>query len=325
MPPTLVFDRSSRARIELSGASAVATLNGLITNDVAALKPGQGQYAAALTAKGKIVADLYVLMLDDRLLLDVAPAAAVGLRDMLTKFVNPRFATRHDVTEETAELHVVGPRAAEFVAAVTGVVTDVLGALPMYSHVVGAMSETAIRIAHLPPVGAAQLPVFALLMPRAIASDVRSAIEALGATAGDDTIWNVLRVESGTPAWGADMDENTLPQEANLDELHAVSYTKGCYVGQETVARIHFRGHVNRSLRRIAVAGDDLVPEGASLLDRDNRTVGDVRSIAHSDALGVIGIAMIRREVNDGEALAVRWDGGGTDAMVIGKAKGAIG
>lgn len=324
MPPTLVFDRSARARIELAGASAVATLNGLVTNDVAALKPGLGQYAAALTAKGKIVADMYVLQFDDHLLLDAPAPAAAGLRDMLTKYVNPRFAARRDVSETTAELHVAGARAADIVAGVTGVPAETLAALQPYSHVAAAIGDAVVTVVHLPAIGAAQLPLLALLMPAAIAGAVCDSLLSLGADRADDETWETLRVEIGMPAWGSDMDETTLPQEANLDEMHAVSYTKGCYIGQETVARIHFRGHVNRSLRRIAMAGDELVPRGATLLDRENRSVGEVRSVVRSDVLGVIGIAMVRREIDDGETLAVRWDGGGTDAMVVGKAKGAI-
>ena len=113
MHPTLLIDRSDRARFEISGTHAVATLNGLVTNDVAALKSGHGQYAAALTAKGKIVADMILLMLDDRIQVHASPASAPGLRAMFTKFVNPRFATLADVTEITGDLTLVGNGAVE--------------------------------------------------------------------------------------------------------------------------------------------------------------------------------------------------------------------
>jgi folate-binding protein YgfZ len=105
------------------------------------------------------------------------------------------------------------------------------------------------------------------------------------------------------------MDDNTIPQEANFDQLHAISYTKGCYVGQETVARVHFRGHVNKHLRGIRGAGVDLIHSGATLHDEAGAEVGDVRSAVRSPRLGAIALAMIRREVEPGAALTARWKG----------------
>jgi len=326
MHPTLLIDRSDRARIEISGAQAAATLNGLVTSDVAALKPGQGQYAAALTAKGKIVADLVVLMLDDRLQIHAAPAAAVGLRAMLAKFVNPRFATRSDITEDTCDLTLVGSNAAETLArASSGSVTeDTLTTMPQFYHVSSTIGNIPIRIVRLPEVGASNESVYSVIALRTTLDVVRATLRAAGAIDADSTSMDVLRVESGYPEWGIDMDENTLPQEANLDDMHAVSYTKGCYIGQETVARIHFRGHVNRTLRRLTFADDAQPPRGAILQDSEHRAIGEVRSTARSERSGSIGIGMVRREIDDGAAIDVHWDGGATTAIVTGKAKGAI-
>jgi len=326
MRPTLLIDRSDRARIEISGAHAVATLNGLVTNDVAALKTGQGQYAAALTAKGKIVADMVVLMLDDRLQLHASPAAAPGLRAMLTKFVNPRFAMLADVSDATSDLTLVGGNAAELLArASNGMIgVDALAALPHFSHVTATLGGDTVTIVHLPAIGANNESVYSIIMTREVVEAVRETLYAAGAVGASDVAMETLRVESGFPAWGIDMDDNTLPQEANLDEMHAVSYTKGCYIGQETVARIHFRGHVNRSLRRLTFASGVEPPRGAVLQDSEHRGIGDVRSTALSEREGAIGIGMVRREVDDGETIDVHWEGGGTSATVTGKAKGAI-
>jgi len=323
---TLLIDRSDRARFELSGANAVATLNGLVTNDVAALKPGHGQYAAALTAKGKVVADVIVLMLEDRLQLHASPAAAPGLRTMLTKFVNPRFATLNDVTESTADITVVGQQAASTLAiAADGSITaDALDALPYFSHAQATMGSRAVMIVRLPSIGSSNQSVYSIIPSRADLDTVRESLYSAGADDGSEAVLDRLRVESGFPEWGADMDENTLPQEANLDEMHAVSYTKGCYIGQETVARIHFRGHVNRSLRRLTFADGVQPPRGAVLQDSEHRAIGEVRSTAFSENAGAIGIGMVRREIDDGSTIDVRWDGGNTSAVVIGKAKGAI-
>ncbi len=326
MHPTLLIDRSDRARIEISGSQAVATLNGLITNDVAALKPGHGQYAAALTAKGKIVADMIVLMLEDRLQIHTAPAAAPGLRGMLTKFVNPRFATHTDISGDTADLTLVGDGAAAVIARASNdsVSLEALNALAQFWHIRGMIGTASVTIVRLPEIGARGTSVYSVIAHRIHLDDLRGALRAAGAVDADASAMNVLRVESGYPEWGIDMDENTLPQEANLDDVHAVSYTKGCYIGQETVARIHFRGHVNRSLRRLTFADGPEPPHGAVLQDAEHRSIGDVRSTARSEIAGTIGIGMVRREIDDGQSIDVHWDGGSTSAVITGKAKGAI-
>jgi folate-binding protein YgfZ len=122
-------------------------------------------------------------------------------------------------------------------------------------------------------------------------------------------------VEAGRPAWGRDIDDTTLTQEANLDELQAISYEKGCYTGQETVARVHFRGHVNRYLRGLVLERDD-VPPGAALWLSDKQ-VGDVRSVVISPRLGPIALGMVRREVPAGERLEIRMDGRNANATVV--------
>lgn len=326
MPHTLLIDRSDRARIEFSGAHAVATLNGLVTNDVAALKAGHGQYAAALTAKGKIVADMTLLMLDDRIQVHASPASATGLRAMFAKFVNPRFATLTDVTYVTGDITLVGSDAAEVVSRASNgsAGAEELLALPHFSFIFTAIGGARAMIVHLPSIGATNERVYSVIMARDALESVRVALRDAGAADATPEAIDALRIESGIPEWGVDMDENTLPQEANLDDLHAVSYTKGCYIGQETVARIHFRGHVNRSLRRLRFANGVLPPHGAVLQDSEHRGIGDVRSVATSEREGAIGIGMVRREIDDGDAIDVHWEGGATTAIVVGKAKGAI-
>src|SRR5207253_7970098 len=131
-------------------------------------------------------------------------------------------------------------------------------------------------------------------------------LEQAGASGASALAWDVARVEAGRPEWGLDMDETTIPQEANFDELGAISYTKGCYTGQETVARVHFRGHVNRHLRHLRAAGPEPPLAGADLLDAAGKSVGDVRSTAASPRLGGIAIGMVRREVELGTSLLAR-------------------
>ena len=151
-------------------------------------------------------------------------------------------------------------------------------------------------------------------LPTRNAAVVRSRFEASPSKRATREVWNVARVEGGRPAFGIDMDENTLPQEANLDTLGAISFEKGCYTGQETVARIHFRGHVNKNLR--ALFGSAPLPQGAAVLDESGKTVGDVRSTVVSPRLGPIAIAMVRREVADGQQVIVAGDFGAISARV---------
>jgi len=321
MSHVLLFDRAGRGRIRFTGAAAVPTLNGLVTNDVAALEPGRGQYAAMLTAKGKIVADVRIVRRADDVLVDAAPRAAAGMRDMIKKFVNPRFAAYEDVSDQAATFTVTGLGADVVAAAAAGVPVADVAALPPFGHLTGAEGVLVLRT---PEIG---LPAYDLVVPSADRERVWGAALAAGARVAGEAEWEGLRVAAGWPAWGIDMTDATLPQEANFDELQGVSYTKGCYIGQEPVARIHFRGHVNRTLRRLAFA-DPAPPAGAALWTAESE-VGDVRSVARTAEGAAVGIGMVRREVAGDAALVARWtDAAGaemtTGVSVVGKAKGAI-
>ncbi len=158
---------------------------------------------------------------------------------------------------------------------------------------------------------------FALIVPREMQERVWHAIvEHGGRPAGLDA-FEIARMEAGRPEWGVEIDDSTLAQEANLDALHAISYTKGCYTGQETVARIHFRGHVNRHLRGLRFDEAATIPAGAELSDASGKAVGQVRSSAISPRLGGIALAMIRREVEDGAELTAVWEGGSGQSVVL--------
>jgi len=152
---------------------------------------------------------------------------------------------------------------------------------------------------------------------------VKTRLAAACVHAGTSETWEIARIESGRPQWGADMDDSTLPQEANFDELGAISYTKGCYIGQETVARVHFRGHVNRFLRRLRFVSRPAPPKGAELLDESGKVIGDIRSVALSPRYGGVALGMVRREVTPGTTLQARWSGGECSVQVEQNEKGA--
>lgn len=322
----LLVDRSHRGRVRISGPKAAEMVTGLVTNDVMSLAPGQGQYAAALTPKGKIVADVRIFAVAaspalslstpaavDSLLVDAPARAAAGWLDMVRKFINPRVAPYRDESESLGDLGVFGPQARRVVAEVTGVTGAALSALPSYAHVSADVEGTPVTVARAPELG---VDGFELFAPAGATAMLAARLLRAGAVRGGLAAWELARVEAGRPEWGLDIDESTIPQEANFDELHAISYTKGCYVGQETVARVHFRGHVNRHLRGLRFAQHALPPFRAVLVDATGKPVGEVRSTAHSPQLGPIALAMVRREVGLGDSVTVRWESGETVATV---------
>lgn len=301
-----VFDRSHRTRIRVSGDRAREMVSGLVTNDVSALAPGQGCYAAALSAKGKIVADVRVFGEEQSVLVDAPVRAGAAWAAMVKKFVNPRVAPHVDVTQSLRDIGVFGATARHVVSGVTGVPAPALDAMLPYAHLALDVGGHRAMVARVPDLG---VDGFELLVPAEAFTAMWKAVVDAGAMPAGLEVWEIARVEAGRPEWGLDMDDATIPQEANFDELHAISYTKGCYVGQETVARVHFRGHVNRHLRGLRSAGMDAPPQGATLHDESGAQVGEVRSSVRSPRLGGVALGMVRREVLMGASLTARWTG----------------
>jgi folate-binding protein YgfZ len=327
----LLVDRTHRDRWTLRGPKAREALTGLVTNDIVSLAPGQGHYAAALTPKGKILADVRVLAVDAAaaatpvagdgagswldgvaLVVDVPARAAEGWGAMLRKYLNPRVAPYARVTEQVRAFGLYGTHARDALAAAFGTPPSALGQLAPYAHATLVAHGTPLLVVRVPDLG---LDGFEVLVPAEAfdATWARVASAAPGIVAGGEVAYGIARVEAGYPEWGLDIDDGTIPQEANLDELRAISYTKGCYTGQEVVARVHFRGHVNRHLRGLAYPPDGtVIPRGAQLLDESGKVVGDVRTSALSPRLGGVALGMVRREVPLGTTLLARWpaDGG---------------
>ena len=310
----ILVDRSHRTRMTFEGDHRAETLTGLVTNDVASLAVGSGLYAAALTPRGKIIADVRIFARDADLLVDVPVRAADGWNAMVRKYVNPRTTRYADRGGELADVGLFGAHARDIAAAIGGVSAEALSTLAPYAHVTASFDGAAFAVARVPDIG---IEGYELFVPGEMRAVVwRRALELGAVPAGLDA-WDVARIEAGRPEWGLDIDESTIPQEANFDALHAISYTKGCYTGQETVARVHFRGHVNRHLRGLTYPGSNPLPRGAQLFDESDKNVGDVRSAAVSPRLGGIAIAMVRREMTPGSVVRARWDGGESSAVVL--------
>jgi folate-binding protein YgfZ len=293
----VLVDRSSRLRMTFSGEKAKEALGGLVTNDVALLAPSLAQRTLALTPKGRVIAMVRVFDRGADLLVDCEPSSAEGFATMIRKFVNPRLAKHEVVTDRTDCLGVYGPRAARALETAVGATITALDALPPLGWLTAANGIIAVRSDEL---GGG----FDLIGDRDAIGAARAALVEAGLAELDHTALEIAQLESGIPRFGIEMDAETIPQEANLDLLGAISFNKGCYTGQEVVARIHFRGHVNKHLRRLRAVAP--LAKGDVVVDLAGKEVGEVRSAVVSPAIGPIAIAMIRREVEPGARVQVR-------------------
>jgi folate-binding protein YgfZ len=310
-----IVDRSTTGLLRLTGADRVRFLNGMITNDVQALPPGAGLYAAVCSPQGKVLGDLRVLALEDALLLLCEVSCRARIAQTLERFIIADDVKVTDASGEVAVLGCYGPRVPEALARAAGVP---LPALAAHHHAEGRIAEAATRVVATPFLG---VPGFDLVLPAdtaaPIAARLLEAVRAVGGGPAGHAAFETVRVEAGTPWYGLDFDENHLPQEAGL-EATGISFTKGCYIGQETVARIHFRGHVNRRVAGLALRGEQPPARGSRVL-KGEAQVGQVTSAVRSPARGAaIALAMLRREVLEpGTPLTVEVEGGHVQAEVV--------
>ena len=300
-----LVDLSARRRMRFSGAAARDALNGILTCDLASVGSGEGSYGVALTPKGKVIADVSVFASADGFLVEVPAAAWPGWLDMVAKFVNPRLAKRVDESETTSELGLFGPSAASLAARLIDRDASELESLPAYGNLEAMSAGESVNVARIPDLG---VEGFRIVGSTAMKAGISSRAIAAGARTINAATADCARIEAGRPLWGIDMDDSTLPQEANLEALGAISYTKGCYTGQEVVARLHFRGHVNRRLVGLRIDAAHAPAMGATVTHGEG-AAGDVRSSATSPRFGPIALAMVRREVEIGAAVTVPVDG----------------
>jgi len=275
-----LVERTGRAVIELEGAEAAEFLQGQVTNDVEALAPGSGCYAALLDHKGKVRTDLRVLRLEpDRLIVDAEPAGLPILDHVFRTYSLGRQVSHTDLSGDHTVLSLIGPRSRAAIDPAPGE--------SEHDHVL-----TAYGIAVTTDLG-----VDLVCGPsQAAAARAELAVPEVSEEAAE-----CIRVESGRPRLGLDFDGTTIPQEASLNE-RAVSFTKGCYVGQETVARLHYKGKPNRHLRGLRLSA--LASHGDTIHFGD-RQVGSVGSSCVSPIHGPIALALVRREAELGDEVAV--------------------
>jgi folate-binding protein YgfZ len=286
-----LFDRSERGKLALGGGEAKTFLQGQVSNDVEALQAGTGCYAALLTPKGKMLADLRILDSGDELLLDTERVALQALFNSIRRTMIGYDAQLHKRTLECGLLSLIGPEAVDLAEA------DELAGASEHSHVSGRLGGVPVRKIRT-DVG------LDLLCPASDTAALRAWLEAAGALALSQSTAEVVRVEQGRPRYGVDLDESVIPQEAGLND-RAVSFSKGCYVGQETVARLFYRGKPNRHLRGLRLTA---LAEPGDPVRGDERDVGRLGSVASSPRLGPIALAILRREVPIGATVSVGLD-----------------
>jgi len=271
-----LVERPRRGLLIVSGAEAAEYLQGQLTQDVEAVGPGEWVYAALLDRKGHMQADMRVLRPGEgpELWLDLEPAGFEAARRHLQMYKIGREVEVADASDEYVLLSLIGPRASEI--------------------------ARAVEAASLRTGGGVDL-----IVPVAERDRIVAALTGAGAVEVSPEAAEILRIEAGQPRFGAEMGTGTMPAEAGIVE-QAVSFTKGCYIGQETVARLHYKGKPNRHLRGLRFSAP---VQGGEALRLGEKEVGTVGSAAVSPALGPIGLAILRREAEPGTTLAVGEDG----------------
>jgi folate-binding protein YgfZ len=289
-----LIDRTDRGRVVVSGKDRASYLQGLLTNDVAALSAGEGCYAAYLTPQGRMIADLWVYELGDVILLTLSRDVKDIVLAKLDQFIFTEDVQLGDVTDTFAHIAIVGPEGAAMLAPLLGVDRDTIARLPAHGNLRAQFEGQPAVVMQVSDTGE---PGFDVLVDVTAAGAMRQRLLEAGAVDLDDLAREALRIEAGVPRFHTDMDEETIPLEAGI-ESRAISLTKGCYVGQEVIIRVLHRGHgrVARKLVGLTFDGDGLFPRGAVIL-ADGKRVGEVTSSSWSPAMKrAIGLGYVHRD-----------------------------
>jgi folate-binding protein YgfZ len=309
-----LLDLSCSGIFELKGDDRIRFLHGMVTNDIKSLTPGSGCHAAFLSPQGRMTADLNVFCSEESLILTTEPAVREKLGPALRKYIIGDRPLLLDRSEELALLSLQGPKASEVLASM---LSQPLPLKAPYDHFETTLAGARIRICCVPRTRVAgfdvivEKPMLARVWKLILENGSKDGVQPAGFEA-----FNIHRIEAGIPWYGLDMDESTLPIEAGL-EKNAISFNKGCYIGQESVARITYRGHVNRKLVGLSLSSDRLCSKGDKI-SKDNQEVGWVTSSACSPNLKMaIALGYVRREVLEaGAAVRIETGSGSVSAKI---------
>ena len=316
-----VLDRSARSRLRLTGSDRKEYLQGLLTNDIVALTPGAGCYAALLTAQGRMISDMYVVEAGDAILMDLEPAFGEKVFAHLERFIFSEDVQVANETTSRSQIGVYGPAAASVVSSVigdAGLSAADLNAMTVLGNRTLRWRDADVLIVRRDDVGIAG---FDLVIDAAQSAALIAAVRAAGAIEIDSALAETFRVEAAVPRFGHDMDEDTIPLEAGIED-RAISMTKGCYVGQEIIVRVLHRGHgrVARKLVLLRIDGADVgaVPQKGDRVHAADRDIGFVTSAVASPAMGtVLAMGYVHRDfVEAGTALGIDRGGDRLPAVV---------
>ncbi|MER3447070.1 MAG: glycine cleavage system protein T [Candidatus Dadabacteria bacterium] len=287
-----IADLSHRGKLRLSGKEHIKFLQGMVTNDVNRLKEGEGLYAALLTPKGRMISDMRLYRQGESLLLDLEPGLNEKVRNLLARYKLSYKANIEDVTESLCLISIHGPNSGSLIEKVLN--REIPG-LKEYEFLIKEIDGSQVMIVRANRTGEDGYDIF-------ISTDgVKTVWESLVGNGrefglrpvGLDAM-EILRIEAAIPRYGIDMDDNTIPLEAGLE--NAISYEKGCYVGQEVIARIKWRGHVNWCLAGFEIEGEGL-PARDDKIRHGEREIGYITSSTFSPILRkIIALGYIRRE-----------------------------
>ena len=301
-----VLDLSHRSRICLTGVDRARFLHGQVTNDVNRLRTGEGCYAAITTAKGKMESDLNIYALADELLLDFEPGLTEKITGRLEKFLVADDVQIVEVAALYGLLSVQGPKANDVIKAL-GIFAE-LPAKPFQSVKV---SDSMLGEIYLIAIDRTAFSGFDLFVPTdslgAVVDKLIAAAKSIGGRACGWDALEIARIEAGIPRYGADMDESNIPLECGI-EARAISYQKGCYIGQEVINRIHSIGHVNKELRCLRLEGAaSVVPTKGDKFFHDGKEAGYLTSAAKSPVTdAILALGYVRREALKADAFTLQ-------------------
>ncbi len=293
-----LLDRPPRGRIAVTGRDRLPYLHALLTNDIASLRPGTGRYAAYLTPQGRMIADMRVLELGDLTLVDVEERCTADVAARLDQFVFSEDVQVADLTASLAETAIAGPDSAvvleNVIALERGPGGAALAALNDHDSIGVRFNGATLVIAASRELG---VPGFDLYVDRERAEGLVAAISAAGVARAGSNAVDAVRIEAGTPRFGVDMDNDTIPLEAGIEQ-RAISFSKGCYPGQEVITRVVQRGH-GRVVRKLCgVRLDERVtPAAGAPFVVDGKETGRVTSATYSPSLdAAIGLGYLHRD-----------------------------
>jgi folate-binding protein YgfZ len=284
-------DRSDRVRLEIGGPDRNKFLHNLTTNDVKRLPVGRGCEAFVTSPQGKTLAYVKILACSDAILVCTDPGGLVLALPHFQKYGVFDDIVLEDRSESTFEFHLAGPKAEELLRLICGLVPDP----DDLAHLMATAADRPLLVVRESPTGR---PGFTLIGPKSSASRVAGILRVKGEPIGlaelDPESFEVMRIEAGTPVFGREVTEKNLPQEIGRDD-RAINFVKGCYLGQETVARIDSLGHVNQVLRGLRLDGTAPVPAPGAVVEAEGKRVGLVTSSAVSPLWNApVALAMIR-------------------------------